>query len=357
MSALSWRALLSEAWRDCLSGTARVGILTILATALVGGVICADAFSLRSVSVEAASFRVHMGSVRVLQAQGSIDGATCEALSRIPGVRAGAVRSVESGLSPLALPASSLPLYEVTPGTVSLLGTTTADPTGILLPEQVAEELGTSQGALLPLAHGQAEIAGTYPWDENDGRRPGYAYAALAPVPATGTFDECWYESWPHSDDVDALVRSTLAGSDDQNAQVLAMNPTRGTAFDAAGQLRQRPTWWAWIAASTIGAALGAAATWWRRLEIASALHSGLRRSDTTVLQLFEAVAWVGGAFVLSSGICLTILSGAPTSDRSDLIRLVATEGICAASWTLIGVVIASTTIQERQLFAFFKGR
>ena len=213
MSALSWRALLSKAWRDCLSGTARVGMLTILATALVGGIICADAFSLRSVSVEAASFRVHLGSVRVLQAQGSIDGATCDALSRIPGVRAGAVRSVESGLSPLALPASSLPLYEVTPGTVSLLGTTTADPTGILLPEQVAEDLGTTQGALLPLAHGQAEVAGTYPWDENDGRRPGYAYAALAPVPATGTFDECWYESWPHSDDVDALVRSTLVGS------------------------------------------------------------------------------------------------------------------------------------------------
>ena len=173
MSTLSWRALLSEAWRDCLSGTARVGILTVLATALVGGIICADAFSLRSVSVEAASFRVHLGSVRVLQAQGSIDGATCDALSRIPGVRAGAVRSVESGLSPLALPASSLPLYEVTPGTVSLLGTTTADPTGILLPEQVAEDLGTTQGTLLPLAHGQAEVAGTYPWDENDGRRPG----------------------------------------------------------------------------------------------------------------------------------------------------------------------------------------
>ena len=360
MSTLSWRALLSEAWRDCLSGTARVGILTVLATALVGGVICADAFSLRSVSVEAASFRVHLGSVRVLQAQGSIDGATCEALSRIPGVRAGAVRSVESGLSPLALPASSLPLYEVTPGTVSLLGTTSADPTGILLPEQVAEELGTSQGALLPLvplAHGQAEVAGTYPWDENDGRRPGYAYAALAPVPAMGTFDECWYESWPHSDDVDALVRSTLVGSDDQNAQVLAMNPTRGTTFDAAGQLRHRPTWWAWIAASTIGVVVGASTTWWRRLEIASALHAGFRTSDTTFLQLCEAVSWVGCAFVLTSAICLTILSGAPPSDRSDLMRLVATEGICAASWTLIGVVIASTTIRERQLFAFFKGR
>lgn len=156
MSAFSWRALLSEAWRDCLSGTARVGILTVLATALVGGIICADAFSLRSVSVEAASFRVHLGSVRVLQAQGGIDGAACEALSRIPGVRAGAVRSVESSLSPLALPASSLPLYEVTPGIASLLGTTTADPTGILLPEQVAEDLGTPHGTLLPLTHGQA---------------------------------------------------------------------------------------------------------------------------------------------------------------------------------------------------------
>ena len=61
MSTLSWRALLSEAWRDCLSGTARVGILTVLATALVGGIICADAFSLRSLSVEAASFRAHLG--------------------------------------------------------------------------------------------------------------------------------------------------------------------------------------------------------------------------------------------------------------------------------------------------------
>ena len=182
MSTLSWRALLSEAWRDCLSGTARVGILTMLATTLVGGAICADAFSLRSLSVEAASFRAHLGSVRVLQSQGGIDGAACEALSRIPGVRAGAVRSVESGLSPLALPASSLPLYEVTPGTASLLGTTMADPTGILLPERVAEDLGTPQGSLLPLAHGKAEVAGTYPWDENDGRRPGYAYAALAPV-------------------------------------------------------------------------------------------------------------------------------------------------------------------------------
>ena len=150
MSTLSWRALLSEAWRDCLSGTARVGILTILATAMVGGIICADAFSLRSVSVEAASFRVHLGSVRILQAQGGIEGATCDALSRIPGVRAGAVRSVESGLTPLALPASSLTLYEVTPGIASLLGTTTADPTGILLPEQVAEDLGTPQGTLLP---------------------------------------------------------------------------------------------------------------------------------------------------------------------------------------------------------------
>ena len=111
------------------------------------------------------------------------------------------------------------------------------------------------------------------------------------------------------------------------------------------------------IAASAIGAAVGAAATWWRRLEIASALHAGFRTSDTTFLQLCEAVSWVGCAFVLTSAICLTILSGAPPSDRSDLMRLVATEGACAASWTLIGVAITAMVIRERQLFAFFKGR
>lgn len=68
-------------------------------------------------------------------------------------------------------------------------------------------------------------------------------------------------------------------------------------------------------------------------------------------------MAWVGGAFVLTSGIWLTILSGAALGDRFDLMRLVATEGVCAASWTLIGVAITSIAIREHQLFAFFKGR
>lgn len=76
-----------------------------------------------------------------------------------------------------------------------------------------------------------------------------------------------------------------------------------------------------------------------------------------TVLQLFKAVAWMGGALVLSSDICFAILSGASSSDRSDLMHLVIAEDICTASWTLIGIAIASTTIRKRQLFIFFKGR
>ena len=102
---------------------------------------------------------------------------------------------------------------------------------------------------------------------------------------------------------------------------------------------------------------MGAAATWWRRLEVASALHAGLRTSDTAFLQLFEAVAWVCGACIVASGICLTVLSGSAPGDRADLMRLVATEGLCAASWTLIGVAITAMTIRERHLFIFFKGR
>lgn len=191
MSILPRRIFLSEARRDRLSGTAHVGMLTVPATALIGGVVCTDMFSLRSISVEAASFRVCLGSAQVLQAQGDVDGTVCNALSRILGVCARVLHSVESGLSPLAPPASSLPLCGVAPGTVSFLGTTTADPTGALLPKQVAEELGTAQRALLPLTHEQTEIAGTYPWGENDRRRPGCAYAALALMSATGTLDEC----------------------------------------------------------------------------------------------------------------------------------------------------------------------
>ena len=37
--------------------------------------------------------------------------------------------------------------------------------------------------------------------------------------------------------------------------------------------------------------------------------------------------------------------------------RLVGAEGLCAASWTLIGIAITAMSIRERHLFLFFKGR
>lgn len=67
MSTFSWRTLLSEAWGGCLNGTARVRMLTILAAALVEGVIYTDTFSLHSASVEVVSLRVYLRLARVLR--------------------------------------------------------------------------------------------------------------------------------------------------------------------------------------------------------------------------------------------------------------------------------------------------
>ncbi|WFR68171.1 ATP-binding cassette domain-containing protein [Curtobacterium flaccumfaciens] len=106
-----------EAWRDIVSGAARAFTASVVLAVLLGCLV-----GLRTVGVvadvRAAEAYVASGAATTVQrAEGRIDGRTCDALAESGGVVAsGALRRLERGVVPAALPGSAVPTYEVTSG-------------------------------------------------------------------------------------------------------------------------------------------------------------------------------------------------------------------------------------------------
>ena len=194
-------AVISEAWRSITSGAARLApaVLALALTAAGMGVMDIAAGS--TILDQASAYRQSGADILVLNAPDGIDAASCERLTSLTNVQAaGAIRTTDP-LTLAALPDTTTPLYQITPGLAKLLDTK-QDPntTGLIASQQVAETLGTSTGGTIGLADGRtARVKGIYQYPD-DGRTPGYAYALMEETPATGTFDACWAKTWPQTD-------------------------------------------------------------------------------------------------------------------------------------------------------------
>lgn len=354
---MTWGALVREVWRDIATGTARAGVLSALFALLVCGPALVDCAQVVGIGAQAARFRASLASVRVIEAKGAIDGAACHALGRIPGVRAAAVRAAETGVRAAALPASSIPLYEATPGIGAIVRAPGALTTGVLASEQVAAALGLRPGSALALTGGDAEVAGVYPWDEGDGRRPGFAYAIISPVPAQGVFDECWVESWPMSTAISPLARTAVIPDGEPEVKEGAFNASLGASFDGDALLRGRLTRWAPLVSAVLGALVGAGGVWARRLEIASALHAGLSRADAFLIQTCEALAWTASGTVMALPTAAIVIAGAQSPGAPGVWAIVSLEAGAGLLAALLGAVAATCLVREKRLFAYFKHR
>lgn len=168
-------AVISEAWRSITSGAARLApaVLALALTAAGMGVMDIAAGS--TILDQASAYRQSGADILVLNAPDGIDAASCERLTSLTNVQAaGAIRTTDP-LTLAALPDTTTPLYQITPGLAKLLDTK-QDPntTGLIASQQVAETLGTSTGGTIGLADGRtARVKGIYQYPD-DGRTPGY---------------------------------------------------------------------------------------------------------------------------------------------------------------------------------------
>lgn len=363
-------ALRREIWRDISTGTAWSVIFTLIASVLLTGLAAADVLLVSRINAQAEHYRSSMASIMVMEAKGKINAHACLALSRQPGVHAVvAVRSPEKQVSADALPSSSIRTYESTPGVERILripvteraGTDIApEQVGAYVSQSVAETLALSPGERFSLGGQQTMTMGIFPWDEADGRRPGFAYSLFLPVPPRGSFDECWVETWPMNPALDSMIRGSVEAGENLphlSPKLYPFNSSLGATFDGNGLFHDRLSAYApWLVA-VLGVLIGAASVWRRRLEISSDLHAGVARADILVKFMWESAIWVTATQILALPVMTWMVLRNPAADQGQMWMMVLLYLFLSAASCLIGAFLATLSVREKHLLSFFKNR
>ncbi|GAA3616807.1 hypothetical protein [Microlunatus ginsengisoli] len=358
-------SIVSEAWRNLVSGTSRAGWLAagvVLVAVVLAGV---DVRTIVDLQQRAAAYDASGGSVRVVAAEKQVAASSCEALGRLSGVGGAGAWRARRPVTLTAVAQHAVPAYEATPGLAQVLRVRAGAETtgggldaGVWLPEDLATRLGVRPGSVLASAEGPLRVSGTYRYPD-DGRDSRFAYAVLVPVPVAGRFDACWARVWPANDQVDALLATApeVVTEDPKPVSTGRLNNSFGDRLDAHAELLQRPTRFTALGAALAAALLAAVITLRRRLEHASALHAGVSRSARLAIALTETVAWSVAALLVAAaavvGLCWRIAPAEPLVVAAFQLRWL----VLIPPAAVVGTTIALTTIRERHLFGYFKDR
>lgn len=351
-----------EAWRNVTSGTTRAPLFALALSVCILGPLCSDLAVANQIVTEAAQFQSAGGSILTIAAPNRIEGTACENLAKLKGVQAaGALRDIEdSPIRPLALPSSPIPLKEVTSGFPQLLTSSVWPAAGIMLSAEASQPLGLEVGDTLISTDGRSLIIGEYAYAD-DGRRPGFGYAALAITRDSKPYDECWVKAWPQLKTLPALLLTTLTpdvDSSNQNSPVLAqLNSRFGTTFDGPKRFQTRVTLIAAPLAGILAFAIGGVSVRIRRVELASALHARISKRAILSMLLIETTSWL--VPVVLAGIAITAviagLSGA--ADKGAFMWLGVRTVAIGVVGVLLGITLSVGATQERHLFRYFKDR
>ena len=355
------REVAREAWRDIASGAAWAVTGAVVLAVLLGGVV-----GLRSAAVakdvRAAAVFVTSGAATTVQrAERRIDGRVCDALADTEGVVAsGALRRLEVGTVPAALPGSAVPTYEVTAGLLGVLGVTgRTGAAGVVVSSSVHDALGLDPGDPLVTTDGRGtEVAAVYDHPD-DGRDPDLEYALLAPTVDDGKpFDACWVTVWPQRDDTPALLRRAVlpgTGADDEDRPTVGqLNPRLGAVFvPAASGSATIP----FGAAALTGLTVGGAAVARRRLALASDLHVGVPRSAQVLGVVLQHLVWGAVGALVAAGVAVVLVRGLPAGDAVPIVLEAAATSVLGLVAVLVGGAVAAVAVRERSLHRYFRSR
>jgi len=356
-------SILSEAWRNTISGTNRAVLFAALFMVTIGLIAFMDVRSVVTILQGAAQFNTAGATVQVLTAASSIDGQRCNNLTGVGQIsQAGAIRKGTS-VTVLNMPGTPVSVIEVTPGVIAMLPsigqpthTGTSSAGGVWLSADLAQMLGAIPGTLIHTSVGITTVAGVYTWPD-DGRARDLGYVMVTPVPPDGVFDQCWTQIWPPDQNLGGLTYMALNSGGGMQATFNQLNTTLGSTYNPTSLLNSRLTAHAAWVASIIGLALGFAATRIRRLEIASTLHAGMTKTDLACQHVTETLAWtICASLITAAGLLWAARIGNPDPDPTTWQTGVRSI-LAAASSTPIGTITAITTTREQHLFQYSKDR
>ena len=168
------------------------------------------------------------------------------------------------------------------------------------------------------------------------------------------------YAAYPVTKDtIDMLYTAIAADSSlpDSGPTLAQHNTVLGAAVDPSAAFAGRMTAAFPAAAFVLGLLIGLISVWGRRLEIASALHTGVRKLDQITTLLFEALAWsIAGAATAIPVIALLSRNLAAINHLT-VVLTACLIPVLTVSGAILGTLIAGATIREQRLFSYFKGR
>lgn len=355
------RWVLGEALRNVVSGTSRLLGGALLLAAVVGMLVAWEVIGTDQLLVRADAFRSSGATGLTITAAGSIDATACDSLGSADGVQAaGAVRREQSDLVPATLPRGPVATYGVSLGLIDVLDIAQDDPTGagVVLSRDVADRLGLGTGDPLLTAQGTTRVSAVYAWPD-DGRRSGFASAALVPTVETTGFDECWVAASPVPANLAPLLRTAVV-PDPTGATVVTqgrLNSTFGESLDGSRLFAERATRAAVWGAMLAGAAIGFAAVRARKVELASARHVGAGQGAQVWGVLIEVAAIVLVSLVLVAAVT-AVLQARSSGLDPDALRAVAVHVVLPAHVSMaLGSVAAVTTVREKNLARYVSRR
>lgn len=355
---MTW--IVGEALRNVGSGTTKALRYACTLTVLLSVCAVADLVSVNALVLRAQEYRDSGSSITTLEAPSLVDGATCDFFASLPGVRAaGAIQQEDEALTPAALPNGSIASFRVSAGAVSLFRVDDdTGAAGVVLSQDVLDTLGIDTGSALDTLSKQVPVRGSFDWPQ-DGRQPGYAYAALSPDASAAAFDECWVDAWPVPPNLGEIMRTAL--NPDPTGQIKVVmsqvNTTNGRAFDGGRSYAERVTKNAPYAAMLAGFFVGYTSIRSRRLELAAAQHIGVRRLRQILQSLLETCSWVLSGGTLTAAVVAATIVTTTAADRLTLVHVAAYAVLPGLVSALLGSLAASVSIREKHLFVYFKNR
>lgn len=342
------RDIAIEAWRNVVTAKRRsltlIGVLIVFTTAF--GLMD---MSFVNQTLEASNtFRFSGASIETVKLDDSVDGKSCEALAELSGItKSGGIRARATGIEALAMPGSTIPAFEISPGFERVIGAGFKN-SGILVSQLVADRLNIRKGDSIQTTDGDAIVKDIYQWPETDGRRPELSYAVLVPVTSDARFDECWAEAWPQSDQLAPLLLSTaIPASLADSPKLSQVNTSLGTRFEGAKYFSERITVFAPILAGLLSFVVLGASVVQRRLEFSGLRHFGVTRIDIQLCMLIDMAMLILVSSTVTMGVFLIWGGTAPTR-----ILEILPQGIKAIFATVTFGLLASTLT-----YAFTKSR
>lgn len=372
------KEIFSEAKANVLSGTTHALRYMIALSAVL--ILCCfyDLVSVGSIVDEANGYVSSGSSTYIISDVGKISGKNCELLNGLNGVQAaGAVKAEKNKLSIVSLPSAPVPIYGVSKSAYKLFMDKKPQDKGVYISSTLANTLNLKVGSKISTAGHTADISGIYNWPD-DGRRPGYDYAIISPEVTNAAYDECWVRSWPMLNKIGDVLKTTIIGADqadklskkdnnaaeDSNKQkdkdtsnIFQLNTTHGYEFTGADEFDSRTTQDIWTIALIIAFAIGFTSIIIRRIEFASALHAGMKKSQTLLQVLAESLAWIIPSIITTLPVAFYFAIFKSDGDILSIVDISFRIIVSGVFGAIAGVAFAMFTIREKNLFRYFKGR